>query len=41
MSFDQLKNLLTTMPILSIVNPNKDYVVCTYASKEGVGGMLM
>eukprot|EP00253_Pinus_taeda_P005576 PITA_05576 len=40
-SFDQLKHLLTTAPILSIVDPNKDYVVCTDASKEGVGGVLM
>eukprot|EP00253_Pinus_taeda_P020519 PITA_20519 len=40
-SFEQLKHLLTTAPILSIVDPNKDYVVCTDASKEGVGGVLM
>eukprot|EP00253_Pinus_taeda_P021805 PITA_21805 len=40
-SFDQLKHLLTTAPILSIADPNKDYVVCTDASKEGVGGVLM
>ena len=39
-SFDRLKHLLTTAPILSIVDPNKDYVVCTDASKEGVGGVL-
>jgi len=39
--FDQLKHLLTTVPILSIVDPNKDYVVCTDAKKEGVGGVLM
>eukprot|EP00253_Pinus_taeda_P002210 PITA_02210 len=40
-SFEQLKHLLTTTPILSIVDPNKDYVVCTDASKEGMGGLLM
>eukprot|EP00253_Pinus_taeda_P018941 PITA_18941 len=40
-SFDRLKHLLTTAPILSIADPNKDYVVCTDASKEGVGGVLM
>lgn len=40
-SFDQLKHLLTTTPILSIFNPNKEYVVCTDASKEDVGGVLM
>eukprot|EP00253_Pinus_taeda_P029145 PITA_29145 len=39
--FEQLKHLLTTSPILSIADPNKDYVVCTDASKEGVGGVLM
>ena len=26
---------------MSIADPNKDYVVCTNASKEGVGGVLM
>eukprot|EP00253_Pinus_taeda_P010499 PITA_10499 len=40
-SFEQLKHLLTTTPILSIADPGKDYVVCTDASKEGVGGVLM
>eukprot|EP00253_Pinus_taeda_P012142 PITA_12142 len=40
-SFEQLKHLLTTAPILSIADPNKDYVVCTDASKEGLGGVLM
>eukprot|EP00253_Pinus_taeda_P027714 PITA_27714 len=40
-SFKKLKHLLTTAPILSIANPNKDYVVCTDASKEGLGGVLM
>eukprot|EP00253_Pinus_taeda_P003664 PITA_03664 len=40
-SFEQLKHLLTTTPVLSIVDPEKDYVVCTDASKECVGGVLM
>eukprot|EP00253_Pinus_taeda_P023573 PITA_23573 len=35
-SFEQLKHLLTTTPILSIVDPDKDYVVFTDASKEGL-----
>ena len=26
---------------MSIADPNKDYVVCTDARKEGVGGTLM
>lgn len=29
------------MPIFNITDPNKDYVVCTDASKGGVGGILM
>eukprot|EP00253_Pinus_taeda_P033690 PITA_33690 len=40
-SFEQHKHLLTTTPILSIADPGKEYVVCTDASKEGVGGVLM
>lgn len=40
-NFEQLKHLLTTVPILSIADPSKDYVVCTYVSKEVVGGLLM
>ena len=39
-SFDKLKYLLTTTPILKIVDPSKDFVVCTDASKEGLGGVL-
>lgn len=40
-SFEQLKYLLTTAPVLSVADPEKEYVVCTDASKEGVGGVLM
>eukprot|EP00253_Pinus_taeda_P033631 PITA_33631 len=40
-SFEKLKYLLTSAPILSIANPSKDYVVCIDASKEGLGGLLM
>ena len=40
-SFEKLKHLLTTAPILSVADPNKDYVVCTDESKEGVGRVLM
>jgi hypothetical protein len=39
-SFQQLKQLLTSAPILRIVDPNEDFVVCTYACKEGLGGVL-
>ena len=39
-SFDKLKHLLNTTPILRIVDPNKYFVVCTDASKEEVVGVL-
>ena len=39
-SFEKLKQLLTTTPVLKIVDPSKDFVVCTDASKKGVGGVL-
>jgi hypothetical protein len=39
-SFQQLKQLLTSAPILRIVDGNEDFVVCTYACKEGMGGVL-
>jgi hypothetical protein len=32
--------LLANAPILKIANPNKDYVVCTDACKDGLGGVL-
>jgi hypothetical protein len=35
-----LKKLLTNTPILKIANPNKDYIVCIDACKEGLGGVL-
>jgi hypothetical protein len=35
-----LKELLTSAPILKIVDPNEDFVVCTDACKEGLGGVL-
>jgi hypothetical protein len=40
-SFQQLKQLLTSAPILKIADPNKDYVVCIDACKEGLGGVLI
>jgi hypothetical protein len=39
-SFQQLKQLLTSAPILRIADPSKDYVVCTDTCKEGLGGVL-
>lgn len=40
-SFERLKHLLTSAPVLSIADPDKDYVVCTDASRERVRGVLM
>lgn len=40
-SFDKLKQLLTTSPILRIVDPKREFGVSTNAYKEGVGGVLM
>ena len=40
-SFQKLKHLLTTAPILQIVDPNGDFIVCIDASKERLGGFLM
>jgi hypothetical protein len=39
-SFQQLKQLLTSAPILKIDDLSKDYVVCIDACKEGLGGVL-
>ena len=38
--FDKLKELLTKAPISKVADHYKDYMVCTDASKEGVGGAL-
>jgi hypothetical protein len=35
-----LKKLLTNAPILRIADPNEDFIVCTDACKEGLGGVL-
>jgi hypothetical protein len=40
-SFQRLKQLLTSAPILRIADPNMDSVVCTDACKEGSGGVLI
>jgi hypothetical protein len=39
--FETLKHLLTHAPMLKIVDPKADFLVCTYACKEGLGGVLM
>jgi hypothetical protein len=38
--FQHLKQLLTSAPILGIADPNEYFIVCTYACKEGFGGVL-
>jgi hypothetical protein len=38
--FNLLEELLTSAPILKIVDPNESFVVCTDACKEGLGGVL-
>jgi hypothetical protein len=35
-----LKRILTSAPIFEIVDANKDFVVCTDACKEGIGGVF-
>jgi hypothetical protein len=39
--FQELKFLLANAPLLKITDPNKDFLVCTYAYKEGLRGVLM
>jgi hypothetical protein len=39
-SLQHLKILLTSAPILRIVDTNEDVIVCTGACKEGLGGVL-
>jgi hypothetical protein len=39
-SFQRLKKLLTSAPILRIAGPYEYFVVCTDAWKEGLGGVL-
>ena len=35
-----MKNILTSAPILKIADPEKDFVVCTDACGQGLGGVL-
>jgi hypothetical protein len=39
-SFNKLKELLKTAPILRVVDPDRDFIVCVDVSKEGLGGVL-
>ena len=40
-SFQKLKKLLMTAPVLWMEDPNGGFVVCTDARKEGLGGVLL
>ena len=40
-AFKRLKELLTTTPILKVPDMDADFLVCTDASKEGLGRVLM
>ena len=40
-SFKQLKDLVTSAPILKVADPEKYFVVCTDACRQGLGGVLM
>ena len=39
--FNKLKYLLTTSPVLNIVDPFNVFFVCTNACKEGLNGVLL
>ena len=39
-SFKNLKTLLTSAPILRIVDPNLEFVVCTDAFNDGLGSVM-
>jgi hypothetical protein len=38
--FNKLKELLTSEPILKVVDPDRDFIVSVDASKEGLGAVL-
>jgi len=40
-NFQLLKELFACAPVLQIANLDKEYIVCTDASLEGLGGVLM
>ena len=39
--FQKLKRLLMTAPVLRITDPDGYFIVCTDASKEGLGGVIL
>ena len=40
-SFQKLKHILMTAPVLRIADTDGDFVVCMDARKEGLGGVLL
>ena len=40
-AFQRLNELLTTASILNVPDMDTEFFVCTDASKEGLGGVLM
>ena len=40
-AFQLLKEHLTSAPVLAVPNPSKEFVVCTDASVDGLGAILM
>ena len=40
-AFIELKRLLTSVPILRMMDMEKDFTVCTDASKQGLGAVLV
>ena len=40
-SFEQLKQKLISTPILKIADPDKEFIVCIDACREGLGGVLL
>ena len=40
-NFQRLKEMLTSAPMLKIVDPEGNFVVCIDACKQGIGGVLM
>ena len=40
-SFQNLKHIFTTTPILQIADPDGDFIICRDASKEGLRGVLL